>query len=384
MAAPVRSESLPGLYVHVPFCSSICNYCNFNRGLFDASLKSAFVEAVLAEIRTVDEHPLQNVADTLYFGGGTPTLLAPAEVEAIVQECHRALRLADNAEVTLEANPETVDRSLLEQFRVAGVNRLSFGVQSFRDEELQRLARLHSADRARRAIDDARAAGYGNVSIDLMMWLPGQSLEQWQASVEAAIGAAPDHISLYILEVYPHLPLKEEIARHGWQQAPDEVAADMYESAMSSLEGAGYEQYEISNVSRPGRRSRHNLKYWTDGNWLGFGPGAHSTWDGTRWRNLSGTSDYVRAVRSGVSVRVDFRQLSADERLGDALFTGLRLNDGIDVENLSRQYGVDVLRRFGERLAPFSEAGILSIEDGRLRLTRKGMLLANEVMSVFV
>ena len=375
----------PGLYVHVPFCSSICNYCNFNRGLLDSSLKSAFVDAVLAEIRrAATEYNLGARPDTLYFGGGTPSLLTPSDIAAIVEESRRSLRLRGGAEITLEANPETVDRCLAEQFRAAGVNRLSFGVQSFRDEELGRLARMHSAQRARHAIAEAREARFDNISIDLMMWLPEQSTAEWLVSIEEAIRVAPDHISLYILEVYPHLPLKEEIDRHGWQQQPDETAADMYESAMVMLEEAGYEQYEISNGSRAGRRSRHNLKYWTDGQWLGFGPGAHSTWQGSRWRNLSGTADYVRSVACGASVKVDVRQLSAEERLGDALFTGLRLADGIDVESLTRRYGVDVLLRFGERLAPFYDAGILSIEDGRMRLTRKGMLLANEVMLVFV
>jgi oxygen-independent coproporphyrinogen-3 oxidase len=385
-----------GVYVHVPFCSAICNYCNFNRGLFDGPLKQRFVEALLEEIRlgvrgtgqgpnaTRPPSPFPLSPDTLYFGGGTPSLLTPAEISAIIGETRRSLGLAADAEITLEANPETVNGGLLEQFRLAGVNRLSFGVQSFRDEELQRLGRLHSADRARQAVAMARAAGFRNVSIDLMMWLPGQDVEQWLASVTEAIRVSPDHISLYILEVYPHLPLRQEIDRHGWRQEPDEAVADMYETAMSMLDAAGYEQYEISNVCRPGHRSRHNLKYWIDGEWWGFGPGAHSTWQGSRWRNISSTEDYVRGILSGATVMIDRRQLSNDERLGDALFTGLRLNDGIDIAILSRRYDVDIWERFGGALAPFCNSGILIKEDTRLRLTRQGMLVANEVMSVFV
>ena len=390
MAAPARSlipdpQSLtPGLYVHVPFCSSICNYCNFNRGLFDESLKVRFVEAVRREIRIFSPEPSALSPDTLYFGGGTPSLLTPADIASIIDECRGALGLTVDAEITLEANPETVRADTLEQFRAAGVNRLSFGVQSFLDEELKRLGRLHSSERAVQAVESARTAGFDNVSIDLMMWLPGQNVAQWRASVDAAISVDADHLSLYILEVYPHLPLKQEIDRHGWTQDSDDGAAEMYESAMARLDAAGYEQYEISNVCRAGRQSRHNMKYWTDGAWLGFGPGAHSTWSGARWRNVASTEDYANKIDAGESAVVDRRALTADEQLGDALFTGLRLNCGVDTDILSRRYGVDVWGRFGARLLPFLDAGILLRQEGRLRLTRPGMLLANEVMSVFV
>jgi oxygen-independent coproporphyrinogen-3 oxidase len=377
---PDFESQIPGIYVHVPFCSAICNYCNFNRGLYDDSLKARFVAALLQEIRL----GTRGAFDTLYFGGGTPSLLAPSEIGRIVDEVRRSLGLTAGAEITLEANPETVTAQTLEHFRQAGVNRLSFGVQSFRDEELKRLGRLHSAERAVQAVTLARAAGFDNVSIDLMMWLPGQDVAQWLQSVEDAIHLRPDHMSLYILEVYPHLPLKQDIDRFGWTQEPDEGAADMYESAMEMLDRAGYEQYEISNVCFPGRESQHNLKYWRDGNWLAFGPGAHSTWEGVRWRNVMSTEEYIRKIESGLPVATDHHALSWDERLGDALFTGLRLTTGIDIEITSRRYGVDVWQRFGNRLAPYLEAGLLLRQDERLRLTRKGMLLANEVMSVFV
>ena len=382
----------PGLYVHVPFCNSICNYCNFNRGLFDEALKSRFVDALLKEIREEGRGDGQRATacvlpvtpDTLYFGGGTPSLLTPVEISSIISACRGSHGLTADAEITLEANPETVTAATLEQFRAAGVNRVSFGVQTFRDEELKRLGRLHSAARAVQAVESARAAGFDNVSIDLMMWLPEQDLTQWLVSVDAAIRVDADHLSLYILEVYPHLPLRQEINRYGWTQSSDDTAADMYESAMALLDKAGYAQYEISNVCRPGRESRHNVKYWNDGDWMGFGPGAHSTWDGVRWRNIPSTEEYTNRIVSGGTVKVDRRVLSNDERLGDALFTGLRLSRGVDAALLSTRYGIDVWARYGERLASFLDAGLLLRQDTRLRLTRRGMLLANEVMSVFV
>ena len=370
-----------GLYVHIPFCSAICNYCNFNRGLFDEALKQQYVRALQQAIaRQGDGSP----ADTIYFGGGTPSLLEPSEIGAIIEECQRAFQVTRDAEITMEANPETVTPERLAGFRAAGVNRLSYGVQSFRDEELQRLSRLHSASRAADAFAMARAAGFDNVSLDLMMWLPQQTVGQWLESVDALIALGPEHASLYILELYPNAPLRDTMARAQWSLAPDDDAAEMYLQAMARLDAAGYEQYEISNVARPGRESRHNLKYWTDGEWLGFGCGAHSTRRAVRWKNLSSTTEYIAAVVSGGQTAVDRRELTEREALEEALFTGLRLVGGVDVDTVRTRYRADIWTLYGEGLERFREAGLL-IYDGRLlRLSRAGMLLANEIMSEFV
>jgi len=373
-----------GLYVHVPFCSAICNYCNFNRGLFDADLKRRYLVALLSEITGSSARHGRLAADTIYFGGGTPSLLEPDEVGQVISACEQAFEVARDREVTLEANPETVTVERLEGYRRAGVNRLSFGVQSFRDDELRRLSRLHGADRARAALREARAAGFDNVSLDLMMWLPGQSVSAWLESVEEAASLRPEHLSLYLLEVYPNAPLRDEMARARWSQAPDDDAATMYVTAMERLEAAGYEQYEISNVARPGLRSCHNLKYWTDGEWLGFGCGAHSTRDGVRWKNVSATEEYVSRVTRGWALEADVHRLSDAERVGDALFMGLRLTDGIDERAIEFRYGVDVWQRYGSDLQRYVEHGLLTREDRRLSLTRRGMLLAHEVMAVFV
>ena len=382
------TERVLGLYLHIPFCSAICNYCNFNRGLFDAGLKSRYVEAVIREIRL---RARGTPADSIFFGGGTPSLLDPSEIGAIVAACRESFALTPDAEVTLEANPEGVSLERLAGFRSAGVNRLSFGVQSFRDDELARLSRLHSASRAVAAVQEARAAGFDNLSLDLMMWLPQQTVAQWLESVDALIAVGPEHASLYMLEVYPNAPLRDAMARGQWSLAPDDDVAEMYLQSMAKLDAAGYEQYEISNVAKPGRRSRHNLKYWMDGEWLGFGPGAHSTIAGMRTRNVSGTADYVEAVTPGgpddpgvPRLVAEARQMSSREQMEDALFTGLRLTDGLPVEEIRRRYGVDPWQEFGAELEPFREFGWLIYDGGRLRLTRAGMLLAHEIMSVFV
>jgi oxygen-independent coproporphyrinogen III oxidase len=372
-----------GLYVHVPFCSAICNYCNFNRGLFDGALKLRYVDALAREIEKAGEVGKVG-ADTLYFGGGTPSLLEPEEIRRIIDSCRSAFDLACDREVTIEANPESVNLTRLARYREAGVNRISFGVQSFRDDELRRLSRLHDAARAAEAIREARSAGFDNVSLDLMMWLPEQGIHDWLESVDRAIALEPEHLSLYLLELYPNAPLKEDMARASWTQAPDEDAATMYLEAMDRLDAAGYEQYEVSNVARPGRRSRHNVKYWEDGEWIGVGCGAHSTRDGVRWKNVSATEDYIARIDRGEPTATDVRVLSPGERLGDALFTGLRLTDGIDLEAIRARYGVDVWARYGDELRPFLDEGCLKREGSRLMLTREGMLVAHEVMTVFV
>ena len=373
-------EGALGLYLHIPFCASICNYCNFNRGLLDAALKTRYVDALATEVRRAGDGAR---ADTIYFGGGTPSLLEPEEVARLIAACRAGFAVAPAAEVTLETNPETVTARALDGWVAAGVTRISLGVQSFRDAELARLGRRHAAARAIEAIRLSQAAGC-DVSVDLMLWLPQQTRDDCAASVDALLALRPEHASLYLLELYPNAPLRDEMARGGWSLAPDDDAAAMYLDALARADAAGYEQYEIANIARPGKRCRHNLKYWRDGAWLGFGCGAHSTRSGARWRNVSETERYVDAVRSGVATVAERRELTRDEQLGDALFTGLRLSEGLDVDGLAERYGVDVMERYGSELSPFLEAGLLAQGAGRLRLTRAGMLLANEVMRIFV
>jgi len=370
-----------GLYLHIPFCSSICNYCNFNRGLFDGPLKTRYVAALQQDIlRAGRGEPV----DTIYFGGGTPSLLEPAEIAALIDDCRSVFDVEPGAEVTVETNPETASVPRLTGFREAGVNRLSFGVQSFQDSELARLGRVHSSARARDAVAEARAAGFDNVSLDLMMWLPGQSVEDWTGNVRALLEVGPEHVSFYLLELYPNAPLKDDMARAGWSQAPDEDAAAMYLEGLAILDTAGYRQYEISNACVPDRASRHNMKYWTDGEWHGFGCGAHSTRHGVRWQNVSATSEYIARIDAHASAVADRRRLTPAERVEEAMFTGLRLTQGVDVEAVGRRYGVDVWGRFGAGLAPFLDRSLLLREGSRIRLSREGMLVANEVMQIFV
>ena len=380
-SAPNTGDGPLGLYVHIPFCEAICNYCNFNRRLHDAALKDRYLEALGREIDA--SHDLGAV-DTLFFGGGTPSLLEPVEVAGVIARCRAAADFDPHAEITLEMNPESASPDRLGGYREAGVTRISMGVQSFRDAELRRLGRLHGAARAVEAFGQARAAGFDDISVDLMVWLPDQTVAHWMESVERVIDLDPDHASLYLLELYPNAPLREEMVRGGWTQAPEDRAAEMYLGGVERLETAGYRQYEISNVARPGRRSRHNLKYWSDGAWVGFGCGAHSTRGGLRWHNIADIGGYIDRLAHGRSPVAARRALSAEARLADMMFLGLRLSEGVDLARVRRRYGVDAWARWGHELAPCLDAGLLLRETDRLRLTRQGMLLANEVMQVFV
>lgn len=369
-----------GLYLHIPFCRSICNYCNFNRGLLDSTVKVRYISALEMEIRRAG---CDASVDTIYFGGGTPSLLTSEEIACLVTACREAFNVECDAEVTLEVNPETVTIETVRGWINAGVSRVSLGVQSFHDAELQRLDRCHTAERAREAVSLTCAAGF-DVSVDLMLWLPMQKRDDCARSIDTLVKLRPNHASLYMLELYPNAPLKEEMARAGWSQAPDDDAAAMYLDTLAQTDAAGYEQYEISNIAQPGKRCRHNLKYWSDGAWLGFGCGAHSTRDGVRWRNVADTNDYIDAIDNQSSPVVERRSLTNDEQLGDTLFMGLRVVEGVDLERVGFRYGIDVMGRYGASLEPFIQAGMLVHDDGRLKLTRAGMLLSNEVMKTFV
>ena len=383
-----------GLYLHIPFCQAICSYCNFNRGLYDAALKARYVPALIREIREAGDG---RDADTIFFGGGTPSLLDPIDIGTVINACRDSYRVTPDAEITLETNPETVTVERLAGFRRAGVTRLSFGAQSFDNDQLIRLGRIHDADRIGTAVEAARRAGFDNVSLDLMFWLPGQSGLSWRQSVDRAIALEPDHLSLYLLELYPNAPLKEAMARvrggadsrasdasSEWVQASDDEAADMYLDGLERLSVAGYDQYEISNVSHPGLESRHNLKYWSGDEWRGFGCGAHSTVDRRRWQNVAGTVDYVERIEQGRSVAIQAHAVDGTARIEEALFTGLRLTAGIDRRAFAAKYGLDPWADYGERLSEALDAGLVWRRADSFGLTRPGMLLANEVLSVFV
>ena len=372
-----------GLYVHIPFCSSRCSYCDFATGLYQSEFAERYVRGLINEIRS-SKYAGENV-DTIYFGGGTPSLLAPAQLERILASLFDKFEIAAETEITLEINPGSATPEKLRAFRSLGVNRASFGAQTFDDAELAKLGRSHNAADALRTFADLRDAGFANVSFDLIAGLPGQTLAGWQRNIKQALDLAPEHLSFYLLEVHSGTPLAEHI-RRGIQPQPDEdLAGVMYEWMLEQATAAGYEHYEISNLCRPGFPSRHNVKYWTSAPYYGFGCSAHS-YDGHthRWSNHRDVSKYVELVESGMSPVVEEQQLSQNDVRAEALFLGLRMMCGIDMRRYGESFGVDLRNEYRDDLDRFCEAGLLEFDGDLMRLTRNGALLSNEVFAAFV
>ena len=372
-----------GLYVHIPFCSSRCSYCDFATGIYQSALADQYVDAVIHEIGN-SFYAGQRV-NTVYFGGGTPSLLSSTQLDRILSALHESFVIDQAAEITLEINPGSVNAQRLREFRRLGINRASFGAQTFDDAELAKLGRSHTAADTLRTFADLRNAGFENVSFDLIAGLPGQTLERWQQNVAQALQLRPEHLSFYLLEVHSGTPLAEHI-RRGIQPVPDDdLAGVMYQSMLDQAIAAGYEHYEISNLCLPGLHSRHNVKYWTAEAYYGFGCSAHS-YDGQtrRWSNQRDVLKYAEMVENGDSPVIDEQQLSHDDVRAEALFLGMRLMRGVDVRRYRESFGVDLHDEHGEDLDRFCKAGLLEFDGDLIRLTRTGALLSNEVFAAFV
>ena len=381
------SEPL-GLYLHVPFCVSRCTYCDFfTKPLDDPSRVAVFARALAAEIGITagDLGVRGRRVDTVYFGGGTPSLLEPEDLEAILRGAAAAFRIDPGAEISLEANPESVTTEKLRAFRALGINRLSLGTQSFRPRILETLGRAHSPEEALRAAETARSAGFGNLSIDLMLALPGQYRAGLEEDLRIAARLAPDHLSAYLLEMDKETALRARIERAELEGPTEDQAAEMYDLTREALEGAGLRQYEISSFARPGFECRHNLKYWTDDEFLGCGPSGWSYLGGRRFRVTRDLEGYLEAVRRGAPPDREEDEVPAETRFAEAVFAGLRLLEGIDLETVARRHGVaDPLGPRLQGIRELEEAGLLIREGSRVRLTARGLPVANEVFRAFL
>jgi oxygen-independent coproporphyrinogen-3 oxidase len=376
-----------GLYVHVPYCTVRCSYCSFYLVPRRGRDLAAYGRAVAAEIAGTaawcaarEEVPGGGApaADTLHFGGGTPSLLAAADFAAIVSAARAAFGLKPGSEIAVEANPEDLTPDRLAGLRDAGVTRLAIGVQSLDDRLLRLMLRPHDASRAREAVQAARQTGFGSLAADLILGLPGQETDAALRDVDALSDLGIDHLSLYVLEVHDRTRLGRAVALGRTSIPLPDAVADLYDRAADRLALHGFEHYEISNFARPGHRSRHNLKYWTDQEYLGFGPSAHSYFGGERWSNPADLPGYLRRGGSGLE-RVADRQ----SRLGrgtEALLAGLRLAEGVDLEALRRRYDDRLPGPGDPAVAELVAADLVETRDGRLRLTRRGRLLSNEVL----
>lgn len=381
----MNADELPALslYIHIPFCQSKCGYCDFNSFSGLDGLIPEYIEALLCELRSRAEGPPQR-ASTIYFGGGTPSRLSPSQIARVMKACRTYYEVTEAAEISLEANPGSVTSQGLRALRETGFNRLSLGVQSLDDGELRLLGRVHSARQAAQAYALARGAGFDNLNIDLIYGLPGQSLGQWQGNLSRALDFSPEHFSLYPLTLEAHT-LLGRVVEAGTIAAPDcDVAAEMYEWAEERLEAAGYEHYELSNWARPGRACRHNLTYWKNLLYLGFGAGAHSCAYGYRWANLAHPAEYISRLQAGRLPEAEREVVGRAMEMSETLILGLRLREGVDLRALERRFGVDGDGLYGAEIEELQGWGLLARDGHRLRLTRRGRLLGNEVFGRFL
>jgi len=370
--------AVSAIYVHIPFCRSKCNYCDFTSYVQPPSCHAAYVAALRQEIAQWQQREDLSAVKSIYFGGGTPTALKAEQLAELL----RALLAsgAEPLEVTVEANPETVDAAYLTVLREAGFNRLSLGAQSFNAQLLRDMGRIHGPEKIGAAVAAARAAGFTNCGVDLIYGLPGQTLAMWREDLAAAAALQTEHLSLYSLQVAEDTPW----GRAGVAEAEEELSAQMLELAMDYLPTVGLRQYEIANFARPGCESRHNSAYWQRLDYLGLGAAAASCLGAHRWRNTDDLADYAAAVAAGRQPLAEEEQLSEEQVRGEAMFLGLRLLDGVDAAAFAARYGHAPQQIWGAEIDELLAAGLLVQEAGKYRLTRSGLLLGNYVFEHFV
>ncbi len=380
-----------GLYIHIPYCDSKCPYCDFNSYAVarwpEADYAAALVDELTRHAGTPEWHGRR--VETIFFGGGTPSLFAPASIERILARVRDLWRLADDVEITLEANPGTVDESKLLGFRSAGVNRISFGVQSFRARHLQTLGRIHSADQAIEALGLAQRAGFDNVNLDLMFALPAQDFDEWCADLDRACTLGTTHISAY------NLTYEEGTAFFQWRAQQRLIPLDedaefrMFLETRRRLEASGYKAYEISNFAKPGAECRHNLNYWRGGDYLGVGAGAHSfvRTPGHRWgrraANHRSPVAYLQAIQRGGEAEASNETLDRERAAGEFVFLGLRCADGLSLNEFSARFATPFLEMFSA-VDRFLRDGLLEVEADRVRLPPAGLLVADSVFAGFL
>ena len=377
-----KSEITAGCYFHIPFCVHKCAYCHFLSFPFDEKTEERYANAVLTETRLFASR-LQTMpmVDSIYFGGGTPGLIPAEHIADILNECRRVFPIDGGCEITLETNPGTVSPEKAAAYRTSGVNRVSLGAQSFSDAELRAVGRIHSAAQIADSLAVLSGAGFDNISLDLMLGLPEQNAESWRATLRAAVSFPVRHISVYMLELDEASPLSLRAAEGKTSLPGDDLVADLYSETIDFLGSRGLEQYEISNFARVESASRHNLKYWRRKPVYGFGLGSHS-FDGCfRYANASEIEDYFSRVESGLSPVAWRSEATEKQALEETFFLGLRLTEGVDLRSAAAAV---FLAGRKKALEEFRAEGLLEIDESRLRLTGKGMLLSNEVLEWFI
>lgn len=376
-------EKTLGIYVHIPFCRSKCEYCDFYSlgGGRSKELMDRYLHALVTHIRETAALAPDYVVDSVYFGGGTPSFYGADGLKRIFAEIDRRFNVAKDCEVSFEANPDSVNGIALKKLRAAGFNRMSLGVQNDTDEVLKALGRPHNYAQAVQAVEKAREAGFENVSVDLMYGLPNQTREKWMKTLRNVLDLKPEHVSCYGLKVEPGTPLYTY--QDGANLPDDDQQADMYLYAVETLESFGYGQYEISNFAREGMACRHNLKYWTGGEYIGFGPSASSDFAGKRFTAAADIETYIQGVLNKGVVLSECETIAARERAGEYLMLRLRIAEGISEEEYVSQFLLP-FKPLERGLQIFEKQGLAVREEGRWRLTPKGFLLSNQIIGAML
>ncbi|MGB9859145.1 MAG: radical SAM family heme chaperone HemW [Moorellaceae bacterium] len=373
------------LYIHLPFCRKKCHYCDFHSypGV-SASGVRRYLQALTREMELVAAALRPGKADTLYLGGGTPTYLSGGDLLGLISRVRNILGIEETAEITLEANPGTVTLPKLKALRAVGVNRLSLGAQSFNDNMLRAMGRIHRTEEIYQAFDWARKAGFENINLDLIYGLPGQSLSDWEDTLNRALALEPEHLSTYALELTPETVWGRRQAAGKLRPAAEEEVVAMYDRARAKLRAAGYEQYEISNFARPGWECRHNLVYWENRPYLGLGAGAASHWEGERWQNYASLEAYCEAVEKGKWPIAEREILTRRQQMAETVFLGLRLLRGLSLKEFRNRFGEELVDVYQKELERLTAWGLVEVQGDHLRLTEKGIPLANEVFVAFM
>lgn len=373
---------MSGIYIHIPFCERKCIYCDFY-SVENLNLIDRFTESLLKEIEIFSieaDFFNDSIFDTIYFGGGTPSLLEPAQIEKILNKLSQSFKISSNPEITLETNPGTVNKRKLLEFKNLGVNRVSFGVQSFFDDDLKFLGRIHTGEDAFKCVNDSFEVGFENVSIDLIFGLPGQTVEKWLENLKFAVSLNVPHISAYNLIVERGTPLHELVSLGKVEIPEDEIQAQLYERTIDFLENAGYVHYEVSNYAFEGFECRHNLKYWQYENYIGFGPSAHSFWINKRWWNFANLNKYINALDLGKIPVANFEILDEEKMIEEFIYLGLR-SKGINVARFKGKFGFEFVDGdIKDEIEELERAGYITIEDDFIKLTPKGFLLCDEIV----
>jgi len=378
------------LYVHIPYCESKCPYCDFNSYAVKGWPEADYIEALIAELRArAAQAPWAgNAVRTVFFGGGTPSLFHPESLGGVLEETDRLFGIEAGAEITAEANTGTVELQKLRGMRAVGINRISFGAQSFNPKTLEFLGRIHSAEQTVTAVEQARQAGFGQLNLDLIFAVPGQSLDDAAADVAAAVALGPDHISAYNLTFEEGTAFGAALKAGRMRALPEERQAEMYAMVRSELPRRGYAMYEISNYARPGCEARHNLTYWRGQSYLGIGAGAHSYAQngrvGRRWWNERLPAAYIAKARREGIAEAGYETPDAALSASEFTFLNLRLTEGLELRRFSERFGVTFEEHFGARISRLIDGELLVLEDGRVRLTERGLELGDSVFAEFL